>query len=144
MKGKNYDAVAYALKVWFTTLILATFNYFGIIIYLLPQARILTFVEGLKHSFWVWIAGLWGYFPTLLFFLAMQNFLRNRLRKSAGARNWLVFSGALFTGLNVFIAGTLAGFPGLIWCHALSCQLAFTATFCSVFVLAAVYFMPWD
>ena len=144
MKGEQYDAVAYGLKVWFTTLILATFNYFGIIIYLLPEAQVLSFQEAVVQSFWVWVAGFWGFFPTLLFFLMMQNFLRNRLRKSAAARNGLVFSGTVFTGLNVFIAGLYAGFPALIWCDVWSCVFAFTATFCAIFTLAAVYFMPWD
>ena len=144
MKSAHKDLVGYALKTWFTTLILAPLNYFLIIIYLLPEARTLTQAEGLKQSFSVWVAALWGYFPTLILFIIIQNFLKNKLPYSTSARALLIISGSLITAVNVFIAGNLAGFSGLIWCYSLNCQLAFIAAFCVIFILAAAYFLPWD
>lgn len=144
MENVQKDLVGYALKVWFTALILAPLNYFLIIIYLLPEAEVLTQAEGVKQSFYVWIASLWGYFPTLIFFLIIQNLLRNKLPVSQAARATLVASGCVFTAVNIFIAGNLAGFSGLIWCYSINCQLAFIAAFCVIFILAAYYFLPWD
>jgi hypothetical protein len=144
MKNKHKDLVGYALKAWFTTLILAPLNYFLILIYLLPEARTLTQAEGLKQSFNVWIAALWGYFPTLILFIILQNFLKNKLPYSFTARAILILSGSLITAINVFVAGNLAGFSGLIWFYSLNCQLAFMAAFSVIFVLAAAYFLPWD
>lgn len=136
--------MGYALKVWFTTLVLAPLNYFLIIIYLLPEAYTLTQTEGLKQCFNVWVAALWGYFPTLILFLIVQNFLKDRLAHSFGARVTLILAGCLVTAINVFVAGNLAGFAGLIWCGSLNCQLAFISAFCVMFVLSAAYFLPWD
>src|SRR5688572_30686210 len=100
MKKKQKDLVGYALKTWFTTLILAPLNYFLIIIYLFPEARILTYTEGFKHTFYVWVASFWGYFPTLIFFIIVQNFLKNKLPHSFSARAFLILSGSVFTAAN--------------------------------------------
>ena len=144
MKSEQKDLVGYALKAWFTTLILAPLNYFLIIIYLLPEARTLSQAEGLKQSFNVWIAALWGYFPTLILFIILQNFLKNKLPYSFKARVILILSGSLITAVNVFVAGNLAGFSALIWCYSLNCQLAFIGVFSVIFILAAAYFLPWE
>ena len=144
MKNEQTDLVGYALKAWFSTLILAPLNYFLIIIYLLPDAFTLSQAEGLKQTFSVWIAGLWGYFPTLILFIILQNFLKNKLPVSSAARITLILSGSFITAVNIFIAGALAGFSGLIWCYTLNCQLAFVAAFAVIFILAASYFLPWD
>jgi hypothetical protein len=144
MKNEQTDLVGYALKVWFTTLILAPLNYFLIVVYLLPEARALTQAEGLKQCFHVWIAALWGYFPTLIIFIIIQNFLKKKLPFSFKARVALILGGSFFTAINVFIAGNLAGFSGLIWCSSLNCQLAFMGIFSVIFILAAAYFLPWD
>lgn len=144
MKREQTDLVGYALKAWFTTLILAPLNYFLIIIYLFPEARTLSQAEGLKQSFNVWIAALWGYFPTLILFLIIQNFLRKKLPVSGAARIGLILAGSFITAINVFIAGNLVGFSALIWCASLNCQLGFVAAFAVLFILASAYFMPWE
>ncbi len=144
IKNEHKDLVGYALKAWFTTLILAPLNYFLIIIYLFPEARLFTQAEGLRQCFYVWIAALYGYFPTLILFIILQNYLKNKLPYSSRARMLLILSGSLFTGLNVFVAGSIAGFPGLIWCASVGCALAFTGAFAAMFILAAGYFLPWD
>jgi hypothetical protein len=144
MKIVEKDLVGYALKVWFTTLILAPLNYFLFIIYLLPEARILTQLEGVKHSFYVWIASFWGYFPTLILFIILQNLLRNKLPSSFWSRVLLIVSGCIFTAVNVFVAGNIAGFSSLLWCGSIDCQLAFIAAFVVMFLLAGFYFLPWD
>lgn len=144
MKKTQKDLVGYALKAWFTTLILSPLNYFLIIIYLFPEARILTYTEGFKHAFYVWVASFWGYFPTLIFFIVVQNFLKNKLSHSFGARAFLIISGSVFTAVNVFVAGSIAGFSSLIWCYSINCELGFTAAYAAIFILAASYFLPWD
>jgi hypothetical protein len=144
MENVHKDLVGYALKVWFTTLVLAPLNYFLIIIYLLPEARTLTQAEGFTQSFYVWIACLWGYFPTLLFFLIIQNLLKNRLPVSQGARILLVLAVTLFSAINIFVAGNLNGFSSLIWCASINCQLAFIAAFSVILMLASYYFLPWE
>ena len=144
MKKEQTDLVGYALKVWFTTLVLSPLNYFLIVIYLLPEARALSQAEGLKQCFHVWIAGLWGYFPTLIFFIIIQNFLKHKLPYNFKARVLLILSASVFSAINLFIAGNIAGFAGLIWCSSINCQLAFIGVFSVIFILAAAYFLPWD
>src|SRR5688572_20150846 len=122
-KSEEKDLVGYALKVWFTTLILAPLNYFLIIIYLFPEARTFSQTEGLRQCFYVWIASLWGYFPTLLFFIILQNFLKTKLPHSFMSRVLLILSGSAFTMVNVFVAGAITGFTMLIWCPSFNCQL---------------------
>ena len=144
MKSEQKDLVGYALKVWFATLILAPLNYFLIIVYLFPEAYTLTQAEGLKQCFNVWIAGLWGYFPTLIFFIILQNQLKTKLPFSFKARTILILAGSFFSAVNIFIAGNLAGFSGLIWCPSLDCELAFMGAFSVIFIMAAAYFFPWN
>ena len=96
MKNKQKDLVGYALKVWFTTLVLAPLNYFLIIVYLFPEAYTLTQAEGLKQGFNVFLAGLWGYFPTLIFIIILQNQLKNKLPYSYKARVSAILAGSLF------------------------------------------------